>query len=320
MSFRNAFLYWTILTLCVATCTFHKSEAATKFAGDFLAFGAGARALGMGGAFVAVSDDATAVYWNPAGLTQLRKKEAIVMHSERFGGEFKYDLFGVALPIEQLGGVGINVVRVGSDDIKFTELPDPSEEISGRNRPRVSKIVSNTDYGIFLSNGRRVFTDLSLGGSIKFITRSIGDNTAFGYGIDIGVLYTSSVGFSIGLNLADVTSTKITWDTGAKDKIEPSLILGAAYTWNLPFPESKITGAFSSDVGGESSSGIDTGTNNSGVEYWYRDTIAIRAGFQGGNLTAGAGLRLYRKFGLDLAFLSHDDLDNTYPISASLQF
>ena len=46
-----------------------------------LPLGSGARALGMGGAFTAVADDATAVSWNPAGLTNLEKPEFSVVGS-----------------------------------------------------------------------------------------------------------------------------------------------------------------------------------------------------------------------------------------------
>src|SRR3989338_5914717 len=48
---------------------------------QFMAFGAGARSLAMGRAFFAVSDDATSVYSNPAGMTQLEKKEVVVMQA-----------------------------------------------------------------------------------------------------------------------------------------------------------------------------------------------------------------------------------------------
>jgi long-subunit fatty acid transport protein len=64
---------------------------ADKFAGDFMANGAGARALGMGGAFAAVADDASAVYWNPAGLSGLEKRQLMLMHSEQFGDLIEYN-------------------------------------------------------------------------------------------------------------------------------------------------------------------------------------------------------------------------------------
>src|SRR6266850_6391202 len=58
---------------------------ATRYAGEFLRIGVGARALGMGSAFVGLADDGTSAYWNPAGLATLRSREATAMHAEQFG-------------------------------------------------------------------------------------------------------------------------------------------------------------------------------------------------------------------------------------------
>ncbi len=55
-----------------------------KFAGEFLSIGVGGRALGLGGAFVALANDVTAGYWNPAGLAQVNYPEFTLMHDERF--------------------------------------------------------------------------------------------------------------------------------------------------------------------------------------------------------------------------------------------
>ena len=65
--------------------------AVDKFAAEFLKIGIGARALGMGGAFVSVADDASAAYWNPAGLVQLEEREAMLMGASQFGGVVDHD-------------------------------------------------------------------------------------------------------------------------------------------------------------------------------------------------------------------------------------
>ena len=58
---------------------------ATKYAGEFLALGVGARALGMGGAFVSLADDATAAYWNPAGIVLATGRELGYREDRREG-------------------------------------------------------------------------------------------------------------------------------------------------------------------------------------------------------------------------------------------
>ena len=60
------------------------AEDTYRYAGEFLNVGAGARALGMGGAFVAVADDGTTAYWSPGGLPALTSKEISFMYCQQF--------------------------------------------------------------------------------------------------------------------------------------------------------------------------------------------------------------------------------------------
>jgi hypothetical protein len=71
---------------------------------QFLKLGVGARANGMGDAFVAVSNDATAMYYNPAGLTQLYDREIIFTHVD-YPAEIAYEFVGLAYPLYRVGGV-----------------------------------------------------------------------------------------------------------------------------------------------------------------------------------------------------------------------
>jgi len=123
-----------------------------------------------------------------------------------------------------------------------------------------------------------------------------------------------------------VTSTPITWDTGRRETITPSLRLGAAWTRPLSGLRSSITagiGLASSFDGrnevSQASSGAWGGDFQGGLEYWYRGAFAARIGSDAGDLTAGAGLR-YRSLGADYAYLSHEELDATHRVSASVRF
>ncbi|HYM81420.1 MAG TPA: hypothetical protein VEY91_08415, partial [Candidatus Limnocylindria bacterium] len=107
---------------------------ATKYAAEFLKIQPGARAIGMGGAFAAVADDATAPFWNPAGMVYLPYREVIPMHSEKFGSLINHDFIGGVWPLGGANGkraaVGLALTRVAVDDIIIT--PRPGDLVVGR--------------------------------------------------------------------------------------------------------------------------------------------------------------------------------------------
>ena len=96
-----------------------QSQHFAKYAGDFISTGTGPRALGMGGAYVAVAEGSISSYWNPAGLGRLEFPEIHLMYSERFTGVVKYNFAVVALPYKQNSGLAIGLMRLAIDDIPF---------------------------------------------------------------------------------------------------------------------------------------------------------------------------------------------------------
>src|SRR5213075_423349 len=91
-SLASFFLLFAILPTLAYTA------ARAKYAGEFIAIGVGGRAFGLGGAYVAVANDVTAGYWNPAGLSRLNYPQFTLMHDEQFGGLINYDYGAVAFP------------------------------------------------------------------------------------------------------------------------------------------------------------------------------------------------------------------------------
>src|SRR6266571_4963191 len=73
---------------------------ATKYAAEFLKIPVGARAVGMGGAFVGVADDATAPFWNPAGMVYLPYKETFLQHAEQFGSLVNHNFGAAVFPMK----------------------------------------------------------------------------------------------------------------------------------------------------------------------------------------------------------------------------
>ncbi|MBD79242.1 MAG: hypothetical protein CL840_10005 [Crocinitomicaceae bacterium] len=183
---------------------------AVKYSNEFLAIGVGARALGMSKATVATVKDATAGYWNPAGLTELRKKNSIaLMHNEYFAGIAKYDYAAMATKLDDQSSLGFSYIRFGVDDIPNTiNLVDNNGNVNYNNITSFSAI----DNAFLLSYARKTgITGLSVGLNAKVIYRKIGSFAqAWGFGIDLAGQYQLKQ-WNFGAVLRDATSTFNAW-------------------------------------------------------------------------------------------------------------
>src|SRR5262245_7547668 len=361
------------LFLFVASAALISSSPAraTKYAGEFLKIQPGARAIGMGGAFVAVADDATAPYWNPAGMVYLPYKEIIPMHSEQFGSLVNHDFVGGVWPLGGPKGkqsaLGLALTRIAVDDIPVTPRPgdlrpgidfddngpdnDPATNDPGQSdgiwQPgeRLNNLdlfmASSADYSMLVSYARHLNTHWAIGGNVKFVRQSVPDTipgehvTSFGAGLDLGALYMPTDAVTIGAMVHDLTTTYLSWSNGTRELVVPTLDTGAAFNF-YPADHHALTWGFDLAWGFERRSldsefklGGQTWDIRTGLEYWYRSTLALRTGANGKDLTFGAGVR-YKHIGVDYAaslnrFLASDDkdfpedanLDTTHLISAS---
>src|SRR5262249_52276299 len=151
------------------------------------------------------------------------------------------------------------------------------------------------------------------------------DNSDFGIGADLGLLWTPRTWLSVGLRVADVTTTQLSWDTGKRETVAPSTRLGVAVMRDLPRFHGVLT--LSADANttyeGPVGSQIEVGRTATdlyvGAEYWYKRALALRLGDARGQFAGGAGVR-WTRFGVDYAFVGHTDLDTTHRISAQVGF
>ncbi len=309
-----------------------------KYAGEFLSIGVGGRPLGMGGAYVAIANDVTAGYYNPAGLAQITYPEISLMHDERFGSLVNYDYAGVAIPYGNDESFGLSIMRLGVDGIPNTTgaLVDQNtgQVITNINDPAArldyNKITefSDQDWAFYLTYSKRYSDKLYYGANVKLIYRSISTYDAYGIGFDVGALYKLYKNFSLGANLQDITTTLVAWSTGRNELITPTAKVGAAY--HFDFLGGRITPALDFNIKFEDrqfASEFHLGPVSfdmmGGFEYNFKNIFMVRAGYNDvKQFTIGAGIKL-PKLNIDYSFARFsgsqlDNLPDTHRISLIL--
>jgi len=202
-----------------------------KYAGEFLSLGVGARALGMGGAFVGVADDVTACFWNPSGLSQLNRKQLSLMHAETFGSLLNQDFVAYAFPMmeeDRRSALAFSLQRLGGGGVKITDLEKRGLEISDTNRVVLLREESHADYALFFSYSHQMRPYLFWGANLKLIYRDVVTTSAFGIGADLAFLAKPYSFLSLGANLMDLTSSLLFYDNGTTETINPTTKLGLA--------------------------------------------------------------------------------------------
>ena len=114
---RNKIITFVLLIFCMQVSGFAQSgfSKTGMTAATFLSIEVGPRAAAMGGAYVAIADDPTAVQWNPAGLDRIYQQSVMLFHASLLEGAL-YDFIGYAYPTLDLGTFGIGLGRIGVDE------------------------------------------------------------------------------------------------------------------------------------------------------------------------------------------------------------
>jgi len=314
---------------------------AGKYANAFLDIGCGARALGMGGAVTAHADDGTAFYWNPAGLSLIRKVQFTGMYGPQFGSLADplaaYHQLGLTIPLRGQAVIAVNWICLAVDQIPvYPELAGNSfyeRLMNATLRPsgEPQGYLSDSENAVFISFAKQnaFFLDLGwdfqhvrieipFGLNFKWIRQQIGDYQASGLGVDVGGMlrihlddlfqFPGAGLLSAGLQLQDVTRTSMSWNTRRQETVPLNLRWGTAYRHAF---RDDLTVTFCVD--GETRW---EGATRFGVELFGWDRIALRLGSDSGRITAGAGFRVL-KLWADYAFLSHE-LDALHRVSLTV--
>ncbi len=320
----------------------------------FLLISPNSRASGMGETGVAISDDATAMHWNPSGLAfQTNNTEINFTHSPWLAGlgisDLFYDYLAAKKHIPSIKGtVGVDLTYLNIGEIITTnEFGDRTGEY------KAYEFAFGVGYGTKLTDdlgvgivARLIYSRLS----IVTVGNEKGDGTAFTTSFDLSALYKFSKGpkfikdkLSLGINLSNLGPKIVYVDADQADPIPTNLRFGLAYkviknegnelTLSADFNKLLVNnkdpfykGLFTSWKGGPGEI-LQSFQTSVGAEYWYGNPrlIALRAGYfyedpEYGNrkyLTLGAGLR-YDLYGFDFSYIS--TAEENHPLANTLRF
>jgi hypothetical protein len=329
----------------IALLTFGGFSQAPKYSNEFLSIGVGARALGLSNAYTALANDATAGYWNPAGLTHIKSNlQLSLMHTQYFAGIARYDYGSLAFRSGDNNHFAISFIRFGVDDI-----PDTSELIDAEGNINYDRIRSfSASDNAFILSYARLFPkveNLRIGANAKIIRRTAGSFAgAWGFGLDIGLQYQWH-NWQFAAMGRDITSTFNAWSYDFDDKMRevftltgneipessleitlPRLILGAARQFSLSEDFSLLASmdwVITTDgrrnvlIKGDPFS-MDPSL---GVEFSYKNMIFLRTGignyqrytrndesFRGGmQANLGVGINIGQRLSIDYALTDVGD-------------
>ena len=307
---KSLILMVGIAFLLVPQLTWAQAKVGTAGA-QFLELGVSARAIGMGDAFLAISDDASAVYYNPAGLTQIAEREAMFTHVSYLAG-INYDFVGLAYPTAKFGGVwgvGFYMLNAGDMDVTVYEYSYGS-----------GQTFTAKDYALSLSYARNLTDRFSVGMTLKLIDELLDTEREIGWAADMGTLYdTGFKGFKIAMVISNF---------GPDLKfIEEDCPLPMNFKFGGVFDifrNENHTTTFSVE-GCHPNDAMEK--FNAGVEYWFRDMFSLRFGdhfeYDAGGISAGCGLRLSvseRRLNFDYGYHDMGLLESFHRFSVGLSF
>ena len=340
----------TILALGVISSI---SAQENKYAGSFLELGVGARAMGMGGAFVSVADDGSAFYWNPAGVSQLIRPELFGMYASLYKSLQQHHHIGFTRPIHGGVGVSLNWIRLNVSDIPA--FPDPVGTYAERRAesndfftwqelqaaglaltslPYDFSSFKNDAFVLTLAKSYKVNwdfgwqyfvfpTEIPIGLNVKFIRQSLFNQTSSGLGFDLGTLFKFGIDdllddnrfgkVNMALAIKDLFNTKITWNTQSRNSGNIKRSWHLGLSYFQPIPSIKGKLLFAYAYEKEYEN-----FHHFGFEYSYRERLAVRFGLDQSQFTAGIGLQIMI-FNFDYAFKGHE-LGGSHRISTSIRF
>ena len=311
-------------------------------AATFLEIGVGASAVGMGGAFVSVADNATALHWNPAGIAGHQRTDIAAVHTNWIA-DTKFDFVGVVLPLQSFGSLGFSLTSLSMGDMKVRTVD--FHEGTG-------EYFSSGDLAGAISYSHQLTERFAIGITAKYIQQTIWHESASGFAIDAGTIFKTDLlgGITIGAALTNFGTNMQMSGRDARQfiRLDPTKLgtndqiatVVEFNSWDLP-----LTFQF-----GLSTRVFDNGdyrwtiavdalhpndnyeSINAGTEFSFADMLFLRAGYEAlylnqseGGLSLGFGVASSDFFGamrvgFDYAYQDMGRLQSVHVFTLDLRF
>ena len=312
------FLFFYISTPEITAAEFDTKAGTTG--ASFLKMGVGARPVALGESFVAVADDVNSLYWNPAGIGQIKSSELMLMHNVWLE-KMSYEYIGFVVPFET-SAIGISAGYLNIGELEGRDVDD--------------NITNNfTAYDMFVgvTYSQRIEVEseeegrLLIGITVKSIQEKIEEANAMGFGADAGLLFLADENWTIGAMVQNLgTGIKF---INERDNFPMNIKVGTSYKF---FEDKDLL--LSVDL----NKPVDNKMRlNIGGEYKLYDKsmidgiIIFRGGYKYqlngnddvgglGDLSAGMGFAFGETLQLDYAFVPYGLLGFTHRVSLTIRF
>ncbi|GAB4290617.1 MAG: type IX secretion system outer membrane channel protein PorV [Ignavibacteriaceae bacterium] len=257
---------------------------------QFLKIGVGGRASALGDAFIAISDDASALYWNPAGLVQFSQNQILFAHNE-WVADINHDFIGVVYHLDETNSFGISFTALTMDEMEVTTEFAPFG---------TGQYFSFSDLAVSVSFARKMTDQFSFGGTIRYIEETLDILKMRGVMIDLGTLYWTGLGttrFAVavsnfGNDLAPDGEVVLVGNRAKSSwqAFSPPTMFRIGFAFE-PYQDqvNKITSSVQLNHPNDNSENVSLG-----IEYKWKTVLSLRGGYklnvEEQNYTFGAGV------------------------------
>ncbi|MBU1099632.1 MAG: PorV/PorQ family protein [Bacteroidetes bacterium] len=324
-----------IIGMLLTTCVFGQNPNLGASGAQFLEIPVGARATALGGAFVGLSDDITSVFWNPAGIGNIKNKAAHFSYM-RYFEMFDLNAAAFAINFEDVGSIAVSVLVFSMDKMEVTNENNPNG---------TGRFFDAQDLAVGLTYAKNLTDRFTVGLTMKYVSQRIWNETASGVAFDVGTKYRLDFqNLTIAMRMSnfgpdlrfDGEDLNVTHDINSNiplNRLTPARLMTDDYPLPLCFQVGIAIDLYNSTFL-KIRSAIDAVHPNDnrervnfGTEFTFFDRLFLRGGYKYNyddeDFTFGAGVNLPVAGNVvffDYAYSLYDILPSVHRISLGMTF